>query len=191
MGDEAHVRLVDAHAEGDGRHHDDALAREKRVLMRRALLAALSRVIGQRVEAEAAKIAREHVHLAAGIAINDSARSGVALHEIGELAQVRRAARERPARGFRGRRSAKTLPADVGTKAPRCRLAYAGRRWRSRPILAGFQGSAPARRADHIRAENHDPNKICNGPRRPRASATRVLRRRSSVPSRASPSGAT
>ena len=87
VGDEAHVRLVDAHAEGDGRHHDDALAREERVLMRRALLAALPRVIGQRVEAEAAKIAREHIHLAAGVAINDSARSGVALHEIGELAQ--------------------------------------------------------------------------------------------------------
>jgi hypothetical protein len=87
VGDEAHVRLVDAHAEGDGRHHDDALARKKRVLMRRALLAALPCVIGQRVEAEAAKIAREHIHLATRVAINDPARSGVTLHEIGELAQ--------------------------------------------------------------------------------------------------------
>jgi hypothetical protein len=45
-------------------------------------------VIGQGVEAEAAKITRQHIHLAARVAINDSARSGVALHEFGELTQT-------------------------------------------------------------------------------------------------------
>ena len=36
MRDEAHVGLVDAHAEGDGGHHDDAFLAQEARLMRRA-----------------------------------------------------------------------------------------------------------------------------------------------------------
>ena len=48
MGDEAHVGLVDAHAEGDGRHHDDALFALKPCLVQTARAGVHAGVIGQR-----------------------------------------------------------------------------------------------------------------------------------------------
>ena len=49
--DEAHVRLVDAHAEGDGRDHDDAVLAQEPCLVAAAFLVAHAGVVGQGVVA--------------------------------------------------------------------------------------------------------------------------------------------
>ena len=54
MGDEAHVRLVDAHAEGDGGDHDDAFALEEaRPGWRSRVAGVQAGVVGQRARGPA------------------------------------------------------------------------------------------------------------------------------------------
>ncbi len=48
VGDEAHVRLVDAHAEGDGGDDDDAVLAQEALLVARAGLGRQAGVVGQR-----------------------------------------------------------------------------------------------------------------------------------------------
>ena len=50
MGDEAHVRLVDAHAEGDGGEGDHAVLAQETVLVGVAPALLEAGVIGERVE---------------------------------------------------------------------------------------------------------------------------------------------
>ena len=51
VGDEAHVGLVDAHAEGDGRHHHDAVLAQEAVLVALAHVGVEPGVVGQRGDA--------------------------------------------------------------------------------------------------------------------------------------------
>ena len=53
MGDEAHVGLVDAHAERDGRDHDHILAADERGLVARAHRGLEPGMVGQRPAAAA------------------------------------------------------------------------------------------------------------------------------------------
>ena len=46
MGDEAHVGLVDAHAEGDGRHHHHAVLLQEDVLVLGAVLLMHAGMVG-------------------------------------------------------------------------------------------------------------------------------------------------
>ena len=51
VGDEAHVGLVDAHAEGDGRDHHDAVLAQEAVLVALPHVGVQAGVVGQRVDA--------------------------------------------------------------------------------------------------------------------------------------------
>jgi hypothetical protein len=51
VGDEAHVGLVDAHAEGDGGHHHHALLAQEAVLVAAARVGVQAGVVGQRGDA--------------------------------------------------------------------------------------------------------------------------------------------
>ena len=72
MGDEAHVGLVDAHAEGDGRDHDHAFLLEEAVLVALARRGVEPGVIGQRDAALGAEPGRDLLDAAARQAIDDA-----------------------------------------------------------------------------------------------------------------------
>jgi hypothetical protein len=72
VGDKAHVRLIDAHAEGDGGDDDDALAAQELGLVGAAHVGRQAGMIGQRVEALALQEGRGVVHLLAREAVDDT-----------------------------------------------------------------------------------------------------------------------
>ena len=72
MRDEAHVGLVDAHAEGDGRDHDHALVLEEAILVALAHRRIEPGVIGQRHAAFAAQPGRDFLDAFARQAIDDA-----------------------------------------------------------------------------------------------------------------------
>ncbi|MNF79222.1 hypothetical protein D3C84_614300 [compost metagenome] len=80
MGDEAHVGLVDAHAEGDGRHHDQPFLIDEALLVVRAQLAGQAGVVRQRRVALLAEEGGDLLDLLARHAVDDA---GVAL-AVGE-----------------------------------------------------------------------------------------------------------
>src|SRR3546814_2792115 len=61
MGDEAHVRLVDAHSESDGRHGDDRLLLDEAVLVRRPFGCIQAGVVSNRGEKIGRAACRERV----------------------------------------------------------------------------------------------------------------------------------
>ncbi len=77
MRHEAHVRLVDAHAEGHRRHHRQAVLAQEAALIRRARLGWESRVVDQRRAAVALQPVRGLLHPAAGRAVDDAAVGAV------------------------------------------------------------------------------------------------------------------
>ena len=85
MRDEAHVGLVDAHAEGDGRHHHDRLAVLEAHLIRFPLGLVHAGVIGERVIALIAQPGGGFLGLALRQAIDDAALAFVPLQEFLEL----------------------------------------------------------------------------------------------------------
>ena len=87
MDDEAHVRLVDAHAEGDRRDDHDAVILDEAVLMGRAHGLVEAGVIGQGGIAAFGQPGRGLLDLVARQAIDDAGMAGVAgLQEVFELA---------------------------------------------------------------------------------------------------------
>ena len=72
MRHEAHVRLVDAHAEGDGGDDDHPVVALKAVLMPLAHVAGKARMIGQRIEARLHQLLRRLLNLAPREAIDDA-----------------------------------------------------------------------------------------------------------------------
>ena len=72
MGDEAHVGLIDAHAEGDGRHHYDAVFAQKALLILLAHACVQACMVGQRGQAAACKPFGGFVDFLARQAIDDA-----------------------------------------------------------------------------------------------------------------------
>ncbi len=72
VGDKAHVGFVDAHAEGDGGDHDDAVLAQEALLMALAHVGAQAGVIGQGVDALLLQPGRRLVDLAPRQAVDDA-----------------------------------------------------------------------------------------------------------------------
>ena len=79
VGDEAHVRLVDAHAEGDGGDDHDTLVALEAVLIAAADIPAEARVVGERVDAGAAEPLGCFVDTAPRQAVDDAGVAAVTL----------------------------------------------------------------------------------------------------------------
>ena len=82
---EAHIRLVDAHAERDGRDHDDAVLLQKNILIARARRLLHAGMIGQRLDAALAQEFGELLGFAPRGAIDDAALPAMAFDEIRDL----------------------------------------------------------------------------------------------------------
>ena len=86
MGDEAHVRLVDAHPERDRRHHDDAVLLEELVLVARARLVVHAGMVGERVDAALAQHGGELLGALARRAVDDAGFARMGEDEVNEFA---------------------------------------------------------------------------------------------------------
>ena len=75
MNDPAHVRLVDAHAEGDRRHHDLRIVANVCILVATARVRVQACVIGQCLDAVALQSIGELIDSFAGQAIHDAGRT--------------------------------------------------------------------------------------------------------------------
>jgi hypothetical protein len=84
--DEAHVALVDAHAEGHGGDDDVALVAGEGVLVAVPHLVGEPGVVGQRAHAVFAEPGGERVHRAAREAVDDAALAGVVAHDAEDVA---------------------------------------------------------------------------------------------------------
>ena len=82
---EAHVGLVDAHAEGDGGHNHVALLVQERVLVVDAHLLVEAGVVGAGAHVVHAQQLGNFLHLLAAQAINDAGLALVPLHVLNEL----------------------------------------------------------------------------------------------------------
>ena len=81
----AHIRAIDAHAEGDGGHHDVGPLVDERLLVAAALLVGQPRVVAQRAQSASAQRGGELVHLAAADAIDDARLVPVPVDRRGHL----------------------------------------------------------------------------------------------------------
>jgi hypothetical protein len=86
MRHEAHIRLVDAHAEGHGRDHHDPVLLQEDILVAGARLRIHARVVGERVVARILQRGGEALRGVAGRAIDDAALVAVLVEEAEELA---------------------------------------------------------------------------------------------------------
>ena len=145
---EADIRLVDPHAEGDGRHHDNAILLQEEILIARAVGPLHAGMIRQRLDAALAQDIGEFVSLAPRSAIDDTGLPFMLLDEIGDLlasagfclhrqAQVwpieavhehRRRAREQLFNNIRARRGIGSRGERHGLHAAKLRLRGAERR---------------------------------------------------------------
>ncbi len=87
MKDKPHVRLVDAHAEGDRRADDHAVVLEKFILVARPHLMVEPRVIGERAPPGQRKLLRELLRAPPRCAIDDAALALMRFEPLGELAR--------------------------------------------------------------------------------------------------------
>ncbi len=85
MRHEAHVRLVDAHAEGDGGAHHDAILAQETALVVSAHFRRQAGMVGQGVEALAAQEFGSLLDLAPRHAVDDAGLATMATQEVGQL----------------------------------------------------------------------------------------------------------
>ena len=85
MEDEAHVRLVDAHAKGDGGADDDALLRHEQVLRLGPVIGTHAGVIGDGAIALGHEVRREFLRRLPRQRIDDAALALAAIEEIEKL----------------------------------------------------------------------------------------------------------
>ena len=95
MDDVPHVRLVDAHAEGDGRDEAHRVLFQERILVARTHLRRQAGVIGQRRHALVGQPLGGLFDLVAAEAINDAALALVTLQEAQQLLGAVRALHDR------------------------------------------------------------------------------------------------
>jgi hypothetical protein len=86
VGDEADVRLVDAHPERDGGGHHDAILLEEGVLVAASDGGVEPRMIGERLDAPLGQRSRHRLGVLAGRAVDDAALTLVPLDEREHLA---------------------------------------------------------------------------------------------------------
>src|SRR6266571_2284892 len=86
MGDEAHVGLVDTHAEGDRRYHDDGIVADEALLVRAARRRIQPGVVGQGVDALLAQPGGRLVDLAPRQAVDDAGVAAMSGEKIEQLA---------------------------------------------------------------------------------------------------------
>ena len=86
MRDKAHVRFVDAHAEGDGGAHHDAVLAQEPALVGSAYFSGQAGVVGQGLHAFIAQELRGLLDLAPRHAIDDAGFVAMAAQEIQQLA---------------------------------------------------------------------------------------------------------
>ena len=86
MYDESHIGLVDAHAEGDGRHDDVYFLLDEVVLRHRSHLGVESGVVGRGLEAVELQLLRQFLHLLARQAVDDATLALVLPEESDDLA---------------------------------------------------------------------------------------------------------
>ena len=84
VGDEAHIGLVDAHAEGDGRGHHQAVLAQEAVLVAAAHLGLQARVVRQCRNAFLGQPGGRLLHLSPALAVDDA---GLALMLVAQEAQ--------------------------------------------------------------------------------------------------------
>ncbi len=84
VGDEAYVRLVDAHAEGDGRDHHQTVLAQEPGLVRRARGRVQARVVRHRRDAVGVEELGRALHRVAREAVHDAGVARVLLAEEGE-----------------------------------------------------------------------------------------------------------
>ena len=82
MGDEAHIGLVDSHAEGNRRHHHDAVFLQEAPLVRGAGTGVQPGVIGQCRDALRGQRLGSGLDLAPRQAIDDPGLTAVAIEEV-------------------------------------------------------------------------------------------------------------
>ena len=82
MGHEAHVGLVDAHAEGDGGHHDEALLAQEAVLVALAHGRVQTGMVRQGMEPGGGQLCRHVLHLAARLAVHHPRVVAVGAHVL-------------------------------------------------------------------------------------------------------------
>ncbi len=148
MDDEAHVRLVHAEAERDGRGHDQVGARAKFILARRAQLRRQAGVIGGRCETRAFQRRGQAIRRLAHAAINDAGAAAPRGDQPDQLAhwivfagQSRKGDRGAPERADeQARRTGEQIFDNVGPGARR----------------GGRRGRDDLRRAERI-GESSDP----------------------------------
>jgi hypothetical protein len=123
MQHKAHVRLVDTHAEGDGRDHDDAVLLQENILVTRTRLGLHAGVIGQRLDAVLPQEIRQLLGLAPRRAIDDAALARMIFDEIRNLLAaadfcLHRQAQVRPIKAVHehGRRSLEQFCLDIGAR---------------------------------------------------------------------------
>src|SRR5260370_7693473 len=85
MTDKPHVRLVDAHAEGDRRADDHAVVLEEFVLVARPHLMVEPRVIGERAPPGQRKLLRELLRAPPRRAIDDAALALMRFEPVADL----------------------------------------------------------------------------------------------------------
>ena len=88
MRDEAHVGLVDAHAEGDRRHDDHAVVTAEALLRRSAHVVGQPRVVGDRVVTLAAQQLGDLVGALARLAVDDAGRPAEAIAVVAGLEEA-------------------------------------------------------------------------------------------------------
>ncbi len=84
MGDESYIGFVDAHAERDGRHDDDAFLADEALLMPATIGIGKACVIGERRPAALAQPIGGFIHAAPGQAVDDAGVAAMFAFEKGE-----------------------------------------------------------------------------------------------------------
>ena len=117
VNDVADVRLVDAHAEGDGGDDHVGPLFEKRVLIAVPLVVGQAGVVGQGAVAEARQRRGRLVDFLAADAVDDARLAAALLDELAHLAEAVRRAGGRGTRGSAGRTSRR---ASADRRSPSC-----------------------------------------------------------------------
>ena len=151
VGHEPHVGLVDPHAEGDRRHHDEAVLAQEARLIGRAHLTIEARVVRQGRDALALEERRRLLHRCPREAVDDAGVARVLRLQEREELLLRRVLRDDPVGDVR--------PVEVGNEVPCALELEAGRDLAARGV-GGRGGESDARHAGPALVQHRQPQVI-------------------------------